>query len=179
MIAFTDVETTGLDADIEYLLEVAVIVTDDQYREQGRYEAVVFFEPIEVGVLIENTSAYVRQMHEETGLWDRLTGPDAKPYSQIDHELYEFLGSFEQFPMPLGGNSPALDQAFIRRFLPTARVQYDYHMRDVSTIAAFAQESFDVPVFQKRQAHKAMDDIEDCIAELIYYRDEIASAWQR
>jgi len=173
MIAMIDVETTGLIAHKCHLLEVACIIVDEDYVEQERYHAVVRYSRQDAFDMRLIASKTVQKMHDATLLWDRITQDGAKPLSLIDTELANILSVAGMRPPAIGGNSVALDQSFVREHLPESYAELDYHMRDVSTIAAFAQESYGVPVFEKRQAHKAMDDIEDCIAELVYYRDTI------
>lgn len=173
-IVFIDVETDGLDANRCHLLEVACIVTDQSYVELGRYQAIIYYSFNEVSDMIMKASPVVQQMHTATGLWDDLSSRAAKMRMTVEHELWHFLTGFgKKITMPIGGNSVALDQAFINKHLPLAGQYLDYHMRDVSSIAAFAQESFGVPWKAKKSNHTAMTDVEECIAELVYYRDAL------
>lgn len=173
MIAVIDVETTGLDARKCELLEIAVVVVDDQYEEveNGRFHRLIWHNADSVKGFIDGADKAVVKMHANSMLWTRVQEAGSiKP--QVDHDLSQFLARFNQ-RMPIGGNSPALDQNFVREHLPLSYAKLDYHMRDVSSIAAFAQESFDIPRFPKQEAHQAMGDVEDCLAELHYYRDAI------
>lgn len=171
-----DVETTGLIAHQGFLLEIACIVVDADLNilDDEGYQAVVSYDELEVVILRDEADRRVREMHDKTGLWDRLTSEDAKPLHQIDQELSEYLARFgEPRTMPLVGNSPRLDFNFIDEHLPITSMFLDYHMRDVSTIAGAAEDWYGQTNFVKGNDHTAMTDVRECIKEFRHYRDTV------
>lgn len=175
-IAFIDVETDGLDATVNSLLEIACLVTDENLNvlDNGGYHAVVRIgSPFTVTRMYEAASSVVQEMHTRTGLWEKLSGPDAKPRMTIDRELRAYLERFgTPGSMPVGGNSVRLDMNFIDEDLPAVSSFLDYHMRDVSTIAGLVSDWYpSLPRFEKHNDHTAMTDIRECIRELRYYRE--------
>ena len=173
-IAWIDVETSGLEAHRDALLEVACIVTDAKLNvlDEVGYHAVIWHSNAEVSELMKASSDFVIKMHTDTGLWAKLS--HGKIISQVEHELHSYLAGFgAPKTMPLGGNSVALDQNFLKVHLPKVHNHLDYHMRDVSTIAGLAFDWFDLPWFQKKSDHTAMTDIKESIRELKHYRDTV------
>jgi len=174
-IPFVDVETTGLDAGRDHLLEIAVVVMNaDLSEELGSYHAVVAYDKKVAGRFRGRATPYVQEMHDKTGLWKKLSEPGAKDLTTIDVELARFLAEFgAPRTMPVAGNSVRLDLNFIDANLPWVAEHLDYHMRDVSTVAGFASDWFDLPWFEKTSDHTAMTDIRESIREIKHYRETV------
>ncbi len=66
-----------------------------------------------------------------------------------------------------------MDRRFIDAYMPRLAAHLHYRTVDVSTIKELTRRWYP-KVFAnapaKRQSHRALDDIEDSIAELLYYR---------
>jgi oligoribonuclease len=77
----------------------------------------------------------------------------------------------EQFgnePAILAGNSIYNDRMFIKRWWPALDLKLHYRMLDVSAWKVFMQGKHDVQ-FEKKEIHRAFDDIQASIAELQFY----------
>lgn len=173
-IVWADVETSGLNVKDSYLLEIAVIVTTPELEIIAQFHRVVKYDAEAVTIMREKAAPVVRDMHDKTGLWGRLTSESAKPLEQIDRELHAWLQRFgAERVMPVAGNSVRLDLNFIEEFLPRTYSYLDYHMRDVSTVAGFARDWYDLPHHQKKSDHTALTDIQESIRELKFYRDAV------
>ena len=173
-ICWVDVETTGLDAHRDSLLEIAVLITDHELNilDEAGFQAVVRHTLTEVGYLMSNAVPFVQDMHHKTGLWGRLSGPDALYLPEIDLDLSIYLARFgDAKTMPIAGNSVALDQNFITSYLPRVSRFLDYHMRDVSSVAGMVFDWYDFPWYDKANDHTAMTDIRESIKELKHYRE--------
>lgn len=178
-IFWGDVETNGTDDHKnDVLLEVAMLVTDldlNVLDEEG-YQAVILYTEEEVAEIKSRTSQYVLDMHEKTGLWDRL--PEGKPLAQVDAELVAYLKSFvpEEKSARLAGNSITLDRNFMRKFLPLTFNHLHYRSIDVSTVAGLAQYWAKPKVqYRKKTLHSAFSDITESIEELRFLRQNIMS----
>jgi oligoribonuclease len=68
----------------------------------------------------------------------------------------------------LAGNSIHNDRKFIERWWPGLDLKLHYRMLDVSSLKIFMQGRHGVE-FEKREVHRAFDDIQASIAELQYY----------
>jgi oligoribonuclease len=75
---------------------------------------------------------------------------------------------------PLCGNSVWNDRQFMAKEMPELLDYLHYRMVDVSTIKALAKRWYrDVPRFNKKGAHLALDDILESIEELKYFREQV------
>jgi len=73
---------------------------------------------------------------------------------------------------PLCGNSICQDRRFLARYMPKLEAYLHYRNLDVSSIKELIVRWRPdlLPGFQKRNTHKALDDIQESIEELKYYR---------
>jgi oligoribonuclease len=174
--AFVDVETDGLIAGPNKLMEIAVIVTDENLNvlDEDGYHAVIKYDHRVAGRMRARAVPIVQEMHEKTGLWQAISEPGAKPLKQVDIQLTNYLEGFgDAGTMPVAGNSVRLDMNFIDEFLPEVSFQLDYHMRDISTLAGIAADWYGLPRFEKFSDHTAMKDVRECIREAKHYRHGI------
>ena len=69
MIVWTDIESTGLDAKKDHLLEVAIVITDDELNEVAH--DVVVVQPVGVVDIDKlEMDPKVRKMHTDNGLFE-------------------------------------------------------------------------------------------------------------
>ena len=76
-------------------------------------------------------------------------------------------------PAVLAGNSINNDRKFIARYWPKLDLKLHYRMLDVSAWKVFMQGAYGVN-FEKREVHRAFDDIQASIAELQHYLEWFA-----
>ena len=171
LIDWLDVETTGVDANNDRLLQVSCLVTDLELNlldEEG-FTAEVFYNEEEVRFLKDSSIPYVVNMHNVTGLWDKL--PQGKPLEQVDKDLAAYLGQFHG-PKEgyLGGNSITLDRNFINANLFKTAEMLHYRSIDVSSFAILADAWYNGLQFEKRYSHDAKDDIKESLEQLKFFR---------
>jgi oligoribonuclease len=158
---------TGLDAQQDVILEVAAEVTDFDFQTLASYEALVR-QPREL---------VVERMRQNTWWADFPANRDefiakldsGKPSEQVEQELIKLIG--EQFgdePAVLAGNSIHNDRQFIAEWWPRLDLKLHYRMLDVSAWKVFMQGKHAVK-FDKKEVHRAFDDIQASIAELQHY----------
>lgn len=71
------------------------------------------------------------------------------------------------------GNTIYMDRIFIKKQLPTFHSHFHYRVIDVSSIKEIARRWFPDLITRspkKRFSHRVVEDIEDSIEELRYYR---------
>lgn len=172
-ILWVDVETTGLVAREERLLQVAALVTD----VQGNLLSDEFCEVVYQGdaqQLRESANDVVRNMHDQTGLWNKLG--QGLAVDIVDALLLDFVK--EHAPEPrqarLGGNSVALDMDFAREYLPLTHSHLHYRVIDVSSLA-YALDSWGVTggYFEKKKTHDALDDIRESLEEYKWLQNRV------
>lgn len=112
----------------------------------------------------------------QTGLTDasrksKITVADA------EKQILKFVKSHvPEKKCPLGGNSVYMDRLFLRKYMPALDAYLHYRIIDVSTIKELAKrwyqkEFSNIP--QKKFQHRCLKDIEESIAELKYYKENI------
>lgn len=164
---WVDLEMTGLDAENDVILEIAAEITDMNFNTLASYEAIVA-QPHDL--LVErfgkNTWWQSYPENRDEFLKKCATG---KPSEQVERELIALLE--EQFGSEaavLAGNSIHNDRNFIKQWWPALDLKLHYRMLDVSAWKVFMQGRYGVN-FEKKEVHRAFDDIQASIAELQYY----------
>ena len=164
---WVDLEMTGLDAQQDVILEVAAEITDVGFKTLASYEAIVQ-QPKEVVVDRMQKNIWWKDYPENRDEFVRKTA-DGKPSDQVQRELIELIEQqFGDEPAVLAGNSIHNDRNFIKQWWPELDLKLHYRMLDVSAWKVLMQSKYDVQ-FEKREVHRAFDDIQASIAELQYY----------
>ena len=166
-LLWVDLEMTGLDCEKDVILEVAAEITDFNFKTLASYEAIV----------AQPQKTVVERMHKNVWWQDYPANRDefiqkvatGKPSSQVEQELIALVQEhFGDQPAILGGNSIHNDRNFIKQWWPALDLKLHYRMLDVSSLKIFMQGKYGVE-FEKKEVHRAFDDIQASIAELQYY----------
>lgn len=174
MLAWMDLEMTGLDVQRDVILEVATIVTDDELAIVAEGPDLVVHQPPDALATMQKV---VRDMHERSGLLAAVAGSDIG-LEAAERATLDFLRNHVPEPgtVPLCGNSIGMDRRFVAAYLPTIDAHLHYRMIDVSTVKELARRWYP-SVFEKRpdkaSSHRAMDDIRESIDELRFYRHKL------
>ncbi len=166
-LLWVDLEMTGLDANKDVILEVAAEITDFNFKTLASYEAIVQ-QPKKT--VIERMQAniwwkdYPANRDEFIAKMD-----DARPSKDVEADLIALVqAQFGDEPAVLAGNSIHNDRKFIERWWPALDMRLHYRMLDVSSLKVFMQGRHGVE-YEKREIHRAFDDIQASIAEWQYY----------
>jgi oligoribonuclease len=174
MLAWIDLEMTGLDPARHTIVEIASLITDDnlQLVEEGP-DLVVHASPAQLAEMDD----YVRTMHTRSGL---LAAMEASTLSLADAgaQTLAFLKGHipEARKVPLAGNSIGTDRRFLATQLPEIEDYLNYRSVDVSTVKELCRRWLpDVYKAspEKKGGHRALQDIRESVAELAYYRSTI------
>lgn len=159
-LLWLDMEMTGLDVEIERVIEVAAIITDMDFNTVDTYHAVVQ----QPEIFLENMDDWNRKHHTESGLVAKV--PTGKDPDLVDQELHELtLKHFGKERAILCGNSIFQDRKFIDMYFKEFAKTLHYRMVDVTSWKIIMNEKYNVE-YQKRDAHRALDDIRESIEEL-------------
>lgn len=166
-----DLEMTGLNPEVDVILEIACIITGPDLKPQGQFHAVVF-QPEEA---LERMSPFVRDMHTGNGLINRVRASR----TELKQAEAEALALVTKHCKPgegvLAGNSIHQDRRFLYRYMPALEGYLHYRQVDVSTLKVLREAWYpQVPKFEKPgKDHTALADIKESIAELAYYRERL------
>jgi oligoribonuclease len=167
-LLWVDLEMTGLDAGEHVIIEIAAEVTDKDFKTLASYEALIL-QPEEK---LSNMNAWAQAQHDGSGLTDRIRA-EGKPEQDVIHELIGFIqAQFGNEPAILAGNSIHNDRNFIKRWWPEVDALLHYRMLDVTSFKIVMQMKYGVQ-FEKKETHRAFDDIQASIAELQYYLERL------
>lgn len=168
-LLWVDLEMTGLDPAQDPILEVAAEVTDFAFKTLANYEAIVR-QPREAVVERMGKNIWWKDFPENRDEFvHKMDSDQAKPPEQVERELVELVEQqFGPEPAVLAGNSIHNDRNFIRAQWPQLDLKLHYRMLDVSAWKVFMQGRYGVE-FEKKEVHRAFDDIQASIAELQYY----------
>lgn len=166
---WVDLEMTGLDAQNDVILEVAAEITDFGFNTLASYEAIVA-QPTDVVVSRMQKNAWWQSYPENRDEFVHKTAStEAKPLSVVEQELLALIEThFGSEPAVLAGNSIYNDRNFIKYWWPQVDLKLHYRMLDVSAWKVFMQGAYGV-MFEKKEVHRAFDDIQASIAELQHY----------
>ncbi len=168
-LLWMDLEMTGLDPAKDLILEIAVEITDFDFKTLESYE-----------VCVRHRREVVAERMQKNNWWADFPGnrdeflnnlEKGKPLGDVEQELIDLVHQhFKDEPAVLAGNSIHNDRAFIKQWLPTFDLTLHYRMLDVSAWKILMQGKYGV-VYEKNNNHRAFDDIQASIAELQYYLD--------
>ena len=169
-LVWLDCEMSGLDPDIERLLEIAVVVTSADLSV--RIEGPVFVIHQSDAVL-DAMDSWNKGTHGRSGLIDKVK---ASTVSEAEAEklLIEFLARYiPKQGSPMCGNTIGQDRRFLVKYMPKLEAYFHYRNLDVSTLKELAKrwKPSAYSSFKKQQAHTALADVHESIEELAHYRE--------
>jgi len=169
-MVWLDCEMTGLDPEVERIIEIAVIVTCPHL--QTRIEGPVF-AIYQTDAVLNQMDAWNKGTHGKSGLVDRVKASDIKE-ADAEDQLISFLSAYvPKGTSPLCGNSIGQDRRFLVKYMPKLEAFFHYRNVDVSTFKELAKRwRPDVySSFKKQQKHTALADVHESIDELVHYRE--------
>lgn len=169
-LVWIDCEMTGLDVQLDGLVEIAVIITDfDLNVLHPGLQLVINPGPDPLAHMGE----FVRTMHEKSGLLPEIAS--GVSVQDAEKKVIEYIDTYVtdgRRPI-LAGNTIGMDRAFIMRYMPALDARLHYRNLDVSSIKELSRRWFSSAYFcspEKDGGHRALADIRESIVELAYYR---------
>ena len=169
-LVWLDMEMSGLDPNVDRILEVATIVTDSDLNIIAEGPAIAVHQDDKLLACMDDWNT---RHHNDSGLVERVRN---SPISETEAEqrTLAFLGRHvPEGKSPLCGNSIGQDRRFTVRYMPRLDSYFHYRNLDVSTVKELVRrwrpDLF--PGIEKKGRHRALEDVRDSIDELRYYRD--------
>tara|TARA_B100001248_G_C27399360_1_gene468685 strand:+ start:955 stop:1476 length:522 start_codon:yes stop_codon:yes gene_type:complete len=163
-LLWLDMEMTGLDVNKERIIEVAAIVTDEKWQELDSYHSIVYQDQ----KFLDAMDDWNQKQHGASGL--KAAVKEGKKEDLVEEELLQWIAKHwksKEMPM-LAGNSIHQDRKFIHAYWHKLEERLHYRMLDVSSYKIVIELIHGIK-FKKQDAHRALDDIRESIAELKFY----------
>jgi oligoribonuclease len=174
MLAWMDLEMTGLDPSRHTIVEIATLITDDDLEVVAEGPDLVISASSADIAAMEDV---VREMHTSSGLLAEIEASTLS-LAKAGEITLEFLSRHIRRPgtVPLCGNSIGTDRRFLAALLPELDRFLHYRCIDVSTIKElvrrwYPQISEAAP--RKARGHRALQDVQESVEELRYYRHTV------
>lgn len=174
MLAWMDLEMTGLDPARHVIVEIATLLTDDDLGLIAEGPDLVVRAGIEQLTSMDDV---VRTMHTRSGLLPAIQA-SAISLADAGAQTLDFLRAHISGArtVPLCGNSIGTDRRFLASQLPEVEAFLHYRSIDVSSVKELCRRWYPDALAEapaKTETHRALDDIRESIAELAYYRSTI------
>jgi oligoribonuclease len=167
-LVWIDLEMTGLDPTVDLILEISVAVTDSQLNKIADGPTLVIAHERLPGM-----NVWVKEQHTKSGLLEQVQKSIVTTKNAED-QMLEFVKKYcNHATALLCGNTIWQDRFFLRMHMPTLENCFHYRMIDVSTIKELVRRWYPNnphAMYQKKDAHRALDDVHESIDELRHYR---------
>jgi len=161
---------TGLDANKDVILEVAVIATNWNFEELGSWETVIHH----ADDVLDNMDPWCVTQHGASGLTDKVKASKTSQ-EQAEQQLLKFIDEHfaPEDKVLLAGNSIHMDRRFIVKHWPALDGRLHYRMLDVSAWKVVFEGKLRGERFTKPDTHRALNDIRGSIEELQFYLTKV------
>lgn len=181
-----DLETTGLDPQDDYILEVAWTIVDklEDFDPANQVFSYLIDQKVlgdlPFGKRFKRIDPVVQKMHTESGLRAALVAKGTPKWrlNIVDAAVADELGEHEG-PHYLVGNSIRLDRAFIETHMPLTAASLHYRQLDVTALRLMFEGlgiEIEPTVDPSLVGHRAADDVRASIHQLLDYRDWLKDA---
>ena len=171
-LVWIDCEMTGLDPEVERLIEIAVVVTGPNLTPRIEGPVIVIHQS---DAVLDAMDAWNKGTHGRSGLIDKVKASTVTE-AQAEAELIAFISRYvPKGKSPMCGNTIGQDRRFLVKYMPKLEDFLHYRNLDVSTLKELAKrwrpEAY--TSFKKKQLHTALADVHESIDELEHYREHL------
>ncbi len=168
-LIWLDCEMTGLDPQLDRILEIAVIVTGPKLECRTEGPVLVVHQSTEQ---LDRMDAWNKGTHGKSGLIEKVK-LSVLSEEEAERHLISFLSEYvPKNSSPMCGNSIGQDRRFLVKYMPKLEAFFHYRNLDVSTLKELSKrwrpEVYGS--FKKQQRHTALADVHESIDELEHYR---------
>ena len=169
-LVWIDLEMSGLNPEVDVILEIATIITDNELNVIAQGPSYAIWQPDEI---LNNMNSWCTRQHGRTGLIEEVRNSDVR----IEKACDATINFVKQHCLPqkavLAGNSIWVDRMFLQKYMPNLVSYLHYRLIDVSSVKELVQRWYpNNPKieFKKGDSHRALDDVQASIEELAHYR---------
>ncbi|KAK4764373.1 hypothetical protein SAY87_013811 [Trapa incisa] len=178
-LVWIDLEMTGLNVEVDRILEIACIITDGNLTKSTEGPDLVIHQSQEC---LDRMGEWCQVHHAESGLTKKVLRSTISE-REAEMQVIEFVKKHVGTCTPLlAGNSVYTDFIFLKKYMPDLASLFSHVLVDVSSVKAlcvrwFPRDHKKAPA--KENKHRAMDDIRESIKELKYYKNNIFKSWSK
>lgn len=167
-----DLEMSGLDIEVDRIIEIATVVTDLQLNVVAEGPSLAISQE---QVILDGMDEWNQKHHGASGLIEKVK---ASSITEAAAEIMtlRFLEKYtsEKGTVPLCGNSVHQDRKFLAKYMPKLHDFFHYRNIDVSTLKELCRCWYpETPLFTKKNKHTALEDTLESIEEMGYYRQRL------
>ncbi|XP_061962579.1 oligoribonuclease isoform X2 [Populus nigra] len=172
-LVWIDLEMTGLNTEVDRILEIACIITDGYLTKSVEGPDLVIHQSKEC---LDRMGEWCQSHHAASGLTNKVLGSKITE-REAEKQVIEFVKRHVGTHTPLiAGNSVYVDFLFLKKYMPDLAGLFSHVVVDVSSVMAlcmrwYPQDRRKAP--QKENKHRALDDIRESIRELKYYKENM------
>ena len=168
-LIWLDCEMTGLEPEVDRIIEIAVVVTGPKLETRIEGPVLVIHQTDEQ---LGKMDAWNRGTHGKSGLIDKVKA-SALCEAEAEILLIDFLSQYApKKASPMCGNSIGQDRRFLVKYMPKLEAFFHYRNLDVSTLKELSKrwrpEVYSA--FKKQQRHTALADVHESIDEMEHYK---------
>ena len=168
-LIWLDCEMTGLDPEVDRIIEIAVVVTGPKLEFRTEGPVLVIHQSNEQ---LDRMDKWNKGTHGKSGLIDKVKASTLLE-ADAEAQLLNFLSQYVPHKgSPMCGNSIGQDRRFLAKYMPKLEAFFHYRNLDVSTLKELSNrwrpEVYSA--FKKQQRHTALADAHESIDELEHYR---------
>lgn len=169
-LVWLDCEMTGLNPEVERIIEIAVVVTGPNLETRTEGPVLVIHQS---DAQLNQMDAWNKGTHGKSGLIDKVKASTLTE-EEAQEQLIAFLKQYVPANgSPMCGNSIGQDRRFLAKYMPKLEAFFHYRNVDVSTFKELSKrwrpEVY--AAFKKQQRHTALADVHESIDELEHYRE--------
>lgn len=171
-LIWIDIEMTGLQPEVNRILEVAAIITDKDLNiiHEGPVVAVH-----QTDFILDHMDEWNTTTHGNSGLIKRCRESTISEAEASDIFIETFKRFVPEGKSPICGNTIGQDRRFLARWMPRMEKYFHYRYVDVSTIKEMVRRWKPELLTQMKKStmHQALSDIQDSIDEMKFYREHV------
>ncbi|XP_010521588.1 PREDICTED: oligoribonuclease [Tarenaya hassleriana] len=175
-LVWIDLEMTGLNIEVDRILEIACIITDGRLTKSVEGPDLVIHQTKDC---LDKMGEWCQTHHAASGLTEKVLQSTISE-SEAENQVMEFVKKHVGSETPLlAGNSVYVDFQFLKKYMPDLAALFSHVVVDVSSVTAlcirwYPKERRKAPT--KQNKHRALDDIRESINELKFYKESIFKA---
>ena len=173
-ICMLDLEMSGLDPEIERIIEVACFIVEGDLSPVEGAELCLAVKPDDLAVL-GSMDSWNSKTHTESGLVRRIH-EEGVSITEAEARVLAMLKEHMKPGAIIAGNSVHHDLRFLRREMPLVADFVTFRIIDVSSFKElFKRISPEGPRFFKKSDHTALSDAKGSLEGLRFYIDNFTN----